>query len=71
MRSTRFALMAGLMLLALGIGRMGQIIKFIPGLLFFGYMSLVSFAFFVLTGTIGFFACYLFIWKIYSSIKVD
>lgn len=48
-----------------------EIIKLIPGLLFFGYMALVSFAFFVLTGTIGFFACYLFIWKIYSSIKVD
>jgi len=48
-----------------------EIIKFIPGLLFFGYMLLVSFAFFVLTGTIGFFACYLFVWKIYSSIKVD
>jgi transmembrane 9 superfamily protein 2/4 len=48
-----------------------EIIKFIPGLLFFGYMFLVSFAFFVLTGTIGFFACYLFVWKIYSSIKVD
>jgi len=48
-----------------------EIIKFIPGLLFFGYMFLVSFAFFVLTGTIGFFSCYLFVHKIYSSIKVD
>lgn len=41
------------------------------GLLFFGYMSLVSFAFFVMTGTFGFAACYLFVHKIYSSIKVD
>ena len=48
-----------------------EIIRFIPGLLFFGYMFLVAFAFFVLTGTIGFFSCYAFVWKIYSSIKVD
>lgn len=41
------------------------------GLLFFGYMLLVSFAFFVLTGTIGYFACYHFVRKIYSSIKVE
>jgi len=48
-----------------------EIIKFVSALLFFGYMFLVSFAFFVLTGTIGFVACYLFVRKIYSSIKVD
>lgn len=43
----------------------------VSGLLFFGYMLLVSFAFFVLTGTIGFVACFLFVVKIYSSIHVD
>jgi len=48
-----------------------EIIKFVSGLLFFGYMLLVSFAFFVLTGTIGFVACYLFVSKIYSAIHVD
>jgi transmembrane 9 superfamily protein 2/4 len=48
-----------------------EIIKFVSGLLFFGYMLLVSFTFFVLTGTIGFVACYLFVRKIYSSIKID
>jgi len=48
-----------------------EIIKFVSALLFFGYMFLVSFAFFVLTGTIGFVACYLFVRKIYSSIKVE
>ncbi len=48
-----------------------QIVKFVPGLLFFGYMTLVSTAFFLLTGTIGYFATYWFVYKIYSSIKVD
>jgi len=48
-----------------------EITHFVSGLLFFGYMLLVSFAFFVLTGTIGYFACYHFVRKIYSSIKID
>lgn len=48
-----------------------EIIKLIPALLFFGYMLACSFAFFLLTGTIGFFACFFFIYKIYSSIKVE
>eukprot|EP00455_Lapot_gusevi_P015158 TRINITY_DN1764_c0_g2_i6.p1 TRINITY_DN1764_c0_g2~~TRINITY_DN1764_c0_g2_i6.p1 ORF type:complete len:286 (+),score=129.66 TRINITY_DN1764_c0_g2_i6:157-1014(+) len=47
-----------------------EIIKFTSGILFFGYMFLVSFAFFVLTGTLGFVACFLFVLKIYSSVKV-
>lgn len=48
-----------------------EIVKFISGLLFFGYMFLVSLAFFLLTGTIGFCATFLFVRKIYGSIKVD
>jgi len=48
-----------------------QIDKFVSGVLFFGYMSLVAMFFFVLTGTIGFFACFMFVHKIYSSIKID
>jgi len=48
-----------------------EIIKMVSGLLFFGYMFLVSLTFMILTGTIGFWACYLFVWKIYSSIKID
>ena len=48
-----------------------QIQKFVSGLLFFGYMSLVCMAFFVLTGTIGYFACFAFVTKIYASIKID
>jgi len=48
-----------------------EIIKFVSALLFFGYMFLVSFAFFVLTGTTGFYSCYYFVRKIYSSVKID
>ncbi|OCK85169.1 hypothetical protein K432DRAFT_388860 [Lepidopterella palustris CBS 459.81] len=41
------------------------------GVLYLGYSALISILFFVLTGTIGFFASWLFILKIYKSIKVD
>ena len=36
-----------------------------------GYMTIVSMAFFALTGTIGFYACYIFVRKIYSAVKID
>lgn len=39
--------------------------------LYFGYMLIVVFLFFLLTGTIGFFACFWFVTKIYSVVKVD
>jgi len=48
-----------------------QVSYFISGLLYFGYIFILSFAFFVLTGTIGFYACLFFVRKIYSYIKVD
>ena len=48
-----------------------EIEGFVPGILFFGYMFLASFAFFLLTGTIGFYATFLFVKKIYSSVKID
>ncbi|KAG2305685.1 hypothetical protein Bca52824_025433 [Brassica carinata] len=35
------------------------------------YMIIISYAFFVLTGTIGFYACFWFVRKIYSSVKID
>ncbi|KAF2195049.1 endosomal P24A protein-like protein [Zopfia rhizophila CBS 207.26] len=41
------------------------------GVLYLGYSALLSVLFFVLTGTIGFFASWLFVLKIYRSIKVD
>lgn len=48
-----------------------EITKPVSGILYFGYMLILSYAFFVLTGTIGFYACYYFIKLIYSSLKVD
>jgi transmembrane 9 superfamily protein 2/4 len=48
-----------------------EITKFVSGLLYFGYMSIAALVFFVSTGTIGFYACYWFVWKIFSAIKVD
>lgn len=48
-----------------------EITNFVSGLLFFGYMGIVSFAFCILTGTIGHVACYYFVRTIYSSVKID
>ena len=36
-----------------------------------GYMTIVSYGFFCLTGTIGFYACYMFVRQIYGSVKID
>lgn len=48
-----------------------EITKMVSALLYFGYMLIVSYAFFVLTGTIGFYACFWFTRLIYSSVKID
>ncbi|KAL4269688.1 hypothetical protein GQ457_HM000770 [Hibiscus cannabinus] len=48
-----------------------EITKLVSGLLYFGYMLIASYAFFVLTGTIGFYACFWFTRLIYSSVKID
>jgi len=48
-----------------------EMTKFVSGLLYFGYMFLISYAFFIVTGTIGFVACFVFVEKIYASVKVD
>ena len=39
--------------------------------IYFGYMGIMSYAIFVLTGFIGFISCFFFISKIYGSIKID
>ncbi|TFB00468.1 Transmembrane 9 superfamily member 1 [Trichoderma ghanense] len=39
--------------------------------LYIGYSALLSFLFFILSGTIGYFASWWFVRKIYSSIKID
>jgi transmembrane 9 superfamily protein 2/4 len=43
----------------------------IPNMVYFGNVFLLSFAFFLVTGTIGYFASFWFVNKIYSSIKID
>ncbi|KAL0338953.1 UNVERIFIED_CONTAM: Transmembrane 9 superfamily member 7 [Sesamum angustifolium] len=48
-----------------------EITKLVSGILYFGYMSIIACAFFILTGTIGFCACFWFVRKIYSSVKID
>ena len=34
-------------------------------------MAIAALVFFLLTGTIGFYACYYFVFKIFAAIKVD
>ncbi|KAJ6406944.1 hypothetical protein OIU84_010454 [Salix udensis] len=48
-----------------------DITKPVSGVLYFGYMLIASYAFFVLTGTIGFCACFWFTRLIYSTLKID
>merc|ERR1711935_877055 len=48
-----------------------EIDQFIPTLLYFGYTMLIVFSFWLLTGTIGFYASYMFIKTIYPQIKID
>nr|GMD77018.1 transmembrane 9 superfamily member 9-like [Ipomoea batatas] len=48
-----------------------EITKLVSGILYFGYMLIASYAFFVMTGTIGFYACFWFTRLIYSSVKID
>lgn len=48
-----------------------EITEFIPTLLYFGYSLVMVFTFWLLTGTIGFYAAYFFISKIYGAIKVE
>ena len=48
-----------------------DIIGFVPTLIYFTYMFVFATLFFVITGTIGFYSCYWFVWTIYAAIKVD
>jgi transmembrane 9 superfamily protein 2/4 len=47
------------------------ITKFVPMMVYFTYMLVFSYGFFCLTGTVGFYACYWFVYKIYGAIKID
>ncbi|KAL7136732.1 hypothetical protein ABFS83_10G050100 [Erythranthe nasuta] len=48
-----------------------EITKMVSGVMYFGYMFVIAYAFFILTGTTGFCACFWFVRKIYSSVKID
>merc|ERR1711924_144872 len=48
-----------------------QIVKVVSMMLYFGYMFLVAFSFFLLSGTIGLVASFIFARAIYGSIKID
>ena len=48
-----------------------EITEFVPTLLYFGYTLLIVLTFWLLTGTIGFYAAYMFIRRIYGAIKVE
>uniref|UniRef100_A0A8C8DBX9 Transmembrane 9 superfamily member n=1 Tax=Oryzias sinensis TaxID=183150 RepID=A0A8C8DBX9_9TELE len=48
-----------------------DIVEFIPSLLYFGYTAMMVISFWLLTGTIGFYAAYMFIGKIYAAVKID
>ena len=48
-----------------------EITKPVSAILYFGYMTIVSCSYFMLTGTIGFLASYWFVNKIYSAVKID
>eukprot|EP00808_Paulinella_micropora_P022658 g49217.t1 len=48
-----------------------EITGIVSAILFFGYMLIVSILFFLFTGTVGYFACYYFLRKIYGSLKID
>eukprot|EP01138_Halocafeteria_seosinensis_P007229 gb/GECG01007392.1/.p1 GENE.gb/GECG01007392.1/~~gb/GECG01007392.1/.p1 ORF type:complete len:638 (+),score=69.90 gb/GECG01007392.1/:1-1914(+) len=48
-----------------------EIDVFTGGMMYFGYMAAAAWAFFLLTGSVGFLSSLWFVRKIYSSIKVD
>ena len=48
-----------------------EISGFIPTLLYFGYTLLMVITVWILTGTIGFYAAYFFISRIYGAVKID
>jgi transmembrane 9 superfamily protein 2/4 len=48
-----------------------EIDLWVSSLLYFGYTTIMAVGFFVLTGTIGFYACMWFVRKIYGAIKVE
>jgi len=48
-----------------------DITRTVPMIMYFGYMLIISYGFFCLTGTIGFYSCLMFVRKIYAAVKID
>ncbi|XP_067096178.1 transmembrane 9 superfamily member 4 [Osmerus mordax] len=48
-----------------------DIVEVIPSLLYLGYTALMVLSFWLLTGTMGFYAAYVFIRRIYAAVKID
>jgi transmembrane 9 superfamily protein 2/4 len=48
-----------------------EITQLASAVVFFGYMGMISWVFFLVTGSIGFIASFIFVQKIYGSIKID
>lgn len=48
-----------------------EIDSFVPALVYFSTMGVVSYVVFVMTGTVGFIACYAFVRRLYSAVKID
>lgn len=48
-----------------------EIATFVPTLIYFMYMFIISVAFFVVSGTIGFYATFYFIMQIYGALKIE
>uniref|UniRef100_A0A0N5A1G2 Transmembrane 9 superfamily member n=1 Tax=Parastrongyloides trichosuri TaxID=131310 RepID=A0A0N5A1G2_PARTI len=48
-----------------------NLIGFVPMVLYFSYSALMAFSVWIMTGSIGFYAAYYFLLKIYSAVKID
>lgn len=40
-------------------------------IIYFGYMAIAALVFFLVTGTVGFYSSWQFVWTIYAAVKVD
>jgi transmembrane 9 superfamily protein 2/4 len=48
-----------------------EIVDLIPTLLYFSYTALIAISFAFITSTVGFYASYWFVCKIYGAVKID
>jgi transmembrane 9 superfamily protein 2/4 len=53
------------------VARAHHAISLVSSIIYFGYLSLICYAFFVVTGTVGFLTCFVFLHYIYGSVKID